>query len=329
MEPAHEPDRRGKREVRRGICGPGPVELRAEPRPIGTLVVGAVRDHQGVDPRPEVAADVEHARTLGGAQPLVAIPGPVRGPQRVEVDRQHPGGMGAVHEGIDAAAVQLADEGGHREDDGGRRGDMAHEREAGSRGHGVEIGLDDLRRIMDRERHPDEGQARPVPARGRRQGVERGVVLVVAGEQLVTFPEPQRREHGGDARRGVGDERDPPRVRAEERGDIMAGRIEVPLQLLGEEPDGFLFHPVAPGPLRLEDRGRAGAERPMVEERDVRLEEPRRAIEGASGHGRDASRRRRPTARRPRPMPWVPQRRAGSRAPGRRRARSTLRPAGR
>ena len=111
--------------------------------------------------------------------------------------------------------------------------------------------------------------------------VERRVVLVVAGEQLVARPEAERREDRGDARRRVGHEGEAVGIGAEERGDLRARLVEVALELAAEEPRRLALDPVPPGALGLEDGLRARAERPVVEVRDVRLEQPRRAIEGA------------------------------------------------
>ena len=136
----------------------------------------------------------------------------------------------------------------------------------------------------DRERHPDDDDGRAIPLGRRPEGVERGVVLVIAGEELVAGAEAPRCQDRGDAGGGVGDEREAVRVRAQEGGDIAAGVIEMPLQLAVEEADRLALQAVAPGPLGLEDGLRTRPERPVVEEGDVRLQEPRRAIEGAGGH---------------------------------------------
>ena len=227
---------------------------------------------------------MEDARTLRGAQPLVPVARPVRRPQSRKIDRDHARCVRPVDERVDVPAVQLADQRGHRQHEGRRRRHLADERQARARRHRLEKRFQDPRRIAARERHPDDDDGRAIPLRRRPEGVERRVVLVVAGEELVAGAEPPRRQDRGDAGGGVGDERQAVRVRAQEGGDIAAGVVEMTLQLAVEEAHRLALQAVTPGALGLEDRFRTRPERPVVEEGDVRFQEPWRAIEGACGH---------------------------------------------
>ena len=187
-------------------------------------------------------------------------------------------------------------------------------------GHRLEVRLERLRGVADRERDPDDDDARAVACRGGPQRVERRVVLVVAGQELVAGLEPQRGEDGRDAGRRVGHERDAVGIRLEEHRDPLPRLVEVPLELAAEEPDGLRLHALAPHALGLEHRVRAGAERAVVEVGDVAFEEPRGAVGGAGGSHV-------PTIADPasRPMPRPVSRAAASR-PGR-RSRAPCRPA--
>ncbi len=68
-------------------------------------------------------------------------------------------------------------------------------------------------------------------------------------------------EHGIRAGRGVGHEREPGRIGAEERRDVLAGRVEATRQLTVQERHGLALQPVAQLALDGEDRLRAGPER--------------------------------------------------------------------
>ena len=102
-------------------------------------------------------------------------------------------------------------------DEGRGRGDLAHQREPGPWRDGLEVRLHDLGRVVDRERDLDDDDPRAVPVRGGPQRVQRGVVLVVGGEQLVAGLEPERREHGRHAVVALGTKTMPSGVRVEER----------------------------------------------------------------------------------------------------------------
>ena len=163
----------------------------------------------------------------------------------------------------------------------------------------------------DRERHPDDDDARPVARRGGPERVERGVVLVVAGEELVAGP--KRR----DARTvetpvvALGTNARPSGSAPRKAATSSRAIVEVALELAVQEADRLALQSVAPCPLGLQDGLRARPERPVVEEGDVRLQEPRRAIEGACGHAatlaHGASRRRAVTRIRGAPAPRPPR----------------------
>ena len=144
---------------------------------------------------------------FGAHSHLCPLPVQYAASRAVQVDRQHPRRVRPVHERVDAPPVQLADQRGHGHHEGRRRRHVADHRQARARRHRLEERLHDLGRIPDRERHPDDDDGRPVSLRGRPEGVERGVVLVVAGEELVAGAEAPRRQDRGHAGGGVGDER--------------------------------------------------------------------------------------------------------------------------
>ena len=89
-----------------------------------------------------------------------------------------------------------------------------------------------------------------------------------------------------------GDEREALGVGAQEPGDLVADLVEARHELAVEEPDGLRLHALAPHLLRLEHGRRARAERAVVEEGDVGVEQPGRAVVGRVRHACDDSRPR-------------------------------------
>ena len=119
------------------------------------------------------------------------VPGPVGRPQPAEVHRYLARCVRAVHEGVDPARVELADDLLDREDRGRRARDVAHEGEPGPRCHGLQDCRDDLLVRLDLERQADDDHLGARGSRGLGQSVERGVVLVIDGQELVTGLEVQ------------------------------------------------------------------------------------------------------------------------------------------
>ena len=100
-------------------------------------------------------------------------------------------GMRRIDERVDAEAIQLADDRLDREDEAADAGHVADQRQPRPRRHAGEDRLDDLLGMADRERDRDPDDPPSRSLRDGRQGVERGVVLVVVREQLVAGPQPE------------------------------------------------------------------------------------------------------------------------------------------
>ena len=104
----------------------------------------------------------------------------------------------------------------------GRAGDVADEHEPRARGHGGEDRGQRLIGPGDREGDPRDDDRRPVPRGHDAHRVDRRVVLVVVGQQLVARLEAQRLQHGVDAGRGVRHEGEALGIRPEEAPDRHA-----------------------------------------------------------------------------------------------------------
>jgi hypothetical protein len=221
-----------------------------------------------------VAADVEEGGALGRTDPLVEVRRIVRSVERVEVERNHAGGMRAVDERIDSAIREGAHDPGNRDDECGRARYVADHREARPIGRRVEQPRDDVVLGYGRERQPRDDDARAV-ARGHMSGdVQDRVVLVVGGEDLVAGLEPERPQDRVHAAGGVRDQPEVIGVRPDERADRRPDLGERPVELSGQELDRLALEPVAPRPLSVEDRRRTCAIRPVVEKCDLRVEAP-------------------------------------------------------
>ena len=119
--------------ARAGVGSPVPVQSnsrRNRSRPRSGSFAPCEID-QRVDPVAAVGPDREDGRALRAAQPLVAVAGPVGGPEGGQVDWHHPRGVGGIDERVDPARLELGDDPFDREHERGRAGDVADQQEAG------------------------------------------------------------------------------------------------------------------------------------------------------------------------------------------------------
>ena len=252
----------------------GPVEFQPEADAAGPYGIGAVADRQRMDLLATITADEEEPRALRRAEPLVAVAGVVRRPERPEVERKHAGRVRTVDDGVDAPRGELADEALDREHEPGRARDVVQQREPRPRRDVSEHGVDDLigRVQRKRDRRHDDARARTLGDEVER--IAARVVGVVRRQELVARGEPQRTHHGIDAAGRVRHERDVLRVRADEVRQLLPCRIESLLELAGEESDPLRLH-LGPKPRLLgEHLGRTGAELAVVQEGDIGIEPP-------------------------------------------------------
>ena len=128
----------------------------------------------------------------------------------------------------------------------------------------VEERLRELVRSGGREGERRDDERRAVACGGRLEGRDRGVVLVVVGQQLVARREPQRPEDRVHRGRRVRDERQPVGIGAQERPEDAADVVERSFELAIQEAHGRALQAVAPAPLHLEHLARRRAERAMI-----------------------------------------------------------------
>ena len=270
-----------------------PVPARSTPGPDGR--VRAVGDRRRADSRLAIGPDVEERGALRRADPLVEVARVPRGPDRGQVERQHPRRVRAVDERLDAALGERRDDPGDREDERRRARDVAEDGDPGPVGDRVEDRVDDLVLIATGNGIRATTTRAPVALGDVAEDVEDGVVLVVVGQELVAGAEAERAEDRVRPRpsrwrrtRGRRDRRRGRREHAARLGE-KAGRSRA------RNWTGRASSRSRQLALALEHRPRARAERAVVEEGDRRVEGPER------GEGR----------RHPRIMPgtlgpWVP-----------------------
>ncbi len=125
-------------------------------------------DHQGPDAPLTISPDVEKARPLRRAHPLVAVPGVVGGAERPEVERDHPGGVGSVHHRVHAAGGQLVHQSLDRQDETRRARHVVEQGEPRPCAHSAEDGLEHLLGGPPAETAPAPPRRAPPRARRRR-----------------------------------------------------------------------------------------------------------------------------------------------------------------
>ena len=279
-----EVERVGDGEPGRGVDGAGPVELRGEaPAP-------AVAHGEGAHARGAVAPalpEVEHRRPAGGAGPLVEVPREEVRTQSPEVQREHTGGVGPVHEHGHPRRAGQRHDALHRVDVGRRRAHRVHDHQARTRRETAFKRLDGPIVGRPEERHVHLDAPHPVALLQRPHGLAHGVVALVGQNDLVPCVPVHAREHRRHSRGGVRHERDALRVRAEPRRYACPHPLEQ-----GGEPPREKVHGLRlqlPAPARLGGLHGAGhrPEAPVVQEGSLRVEVPEGAEFGGAGgeHG--------------------------------------------
>ena len=265
-QPADEPERVGHRQPRRRVERALPVEL----GPVAGRPPRRRRPRTAFAPCEIVFGRIpgwrsrrawRNAGALRRADPLVEVAGVPGRAEPVEVERQHPRRVGAVDERLDPALGERGDDPLDREDQRRRARDVADQGEPGPVGDRAEDRVDDVVLRRDRERDPGDDDAGAVALGDVAQDVDRRVVLVVVGQELVAGLEPERADDGVDGAGRVR-RRTPgrPGRRRRTRRASAARLGEEARQVAGEELDRLRLEPVAPAALGLED-GVAGTPR--------------------------------------------------------------------
>ncbi len=202
------------------------------------------------------------------------VAGVVRGAEGAEIEREHPGGMGAVDERVDAAHLHLGHQALYRHDQSGLTGDVVDEQQPRALGHPLEHARDDVVRRGDGVGDIYAHHLGAVEASHVVEGVAAGVVLVRGDEQFLVLVEIERAEDGIHSGGGIRHERQSTLVGAEELRKGAPGLIEQRLELPDHEAHRLALELRAQVILFGQNRDRRGAEGTVIEKGDARLEEP-------------------------------------------------------
>ncbi len=168
------------------------------------MVAVAPAHHGSVDGFVVFGTDVEEGRTLGSAEPFVAVPRVEIGAEGVEIQRNVAGSVGAVDEGENARFSCTAAEFRQGKNQGGGGRDVAQLEHPRSGSDLSPDALDELLRLKGQgDRHGEIAGAGT--AADVMPCVVAGAVLVIGGENLVPRHQRERPGHGVDAAGGVRD----------------------------------------------------------------------------------------------------------------------------
>ena len=221
----------------------------------------------------QVAADVQERGTFRRAEPLVAV---ARIEVRVdcaEIERKVSRHVRAVDDRRDAALSCARAERLDRELHGRLGGYVAHEQCSSALGNAGPDLLDDVVGVAQRQRH---GHADVSRARVRADvipGKVEGAVFEIGTKDFVAGSEIER--PGGDvhARGDIGDEDEVLRIGRDVFAQRSTRRREQAVKPAREKFDRPALELELPLLVALEDGARAGAERTVIQEDDVRIEQ--------------------------------------------------------
>ena len=201
------------------------------------------------------------ARVIGGAH-------------SIQVQVEHARGMGAVHQSVDAAGVQLGHQVFQRQNETGLTGHVIKQGETCAGTCRLQDPLADFIGAFERERnlHRAHGGAGGFGHEADRVGA--GVVFVVGDEQFIPGAEGERAEDYVDACGCIAHQRQVIRVAPQEVGRLGAGGIHDDFQFGGHEADRFSLQALAPALLSRQYRAWAGTERTVIQEGDGGIQQP-------------------------------------------------------
>jgi hypothetical protein len=231
--------------------------------------------------------DVEEAGPLRSVEPFVGVTAVVVGSQCLDAHRHVAGHVGSVDDRDDAEGTSAGEDLLQRQEQAGRGRDVADVDRARALAGGGEERIDDLARVADRQRDRRPDVERPSAAAHPLPRQVAGAVLEVGGKNLVFGAESERASGEIDAGRRVLDEREILRGAADVRGECRPCVVEQGGQAAVDEFDGLGLEFALPDLIALEDRPRAGAERSVVEEGDLGVEEElgSKFLGGGGSHG--------------------------------------------
>jgi len=217
-------------------------------------------DDQGMDLRLPVGPAPQERAALGRAGPFVEIAGVIGRGERGHVEVEHAGGMGAVHEHVDAAVGAARQDFFDREHQCGGRSDVIDHQQSGARRQSIQNRLLDDAGRFDGRRDVDFAISGAGSIGDVFHRLANGVVNMRSRQQLVARRKTQRTKNAVDAFGGVGDESEIPGVHSEPVADRMLGGLNQFRSPAGQQFDGIGLDSLAPAGVLVENDAGRGSE---------------------------------------------------------------------
>ncbi len=227
------------------------------------------RFHQPLHFRP----GIKESCPLGGAKPLVAIPGVEIRAEGRQVERNLSRRVRAVDDSQDARGAGAGTNGGHWKGRRRGRGDVAEEDDPRARRDGCPQALNKFigRGKRQGHGHAHNGEA-SLPAHVAPRPLARAV-LMVGRQHLVAWPQPQRAGYDVDAEGRVGHVDQVIGRGAEVVAQRCARRGQIVADVAAEKLYRLLFQPALPRLIGVEDGPRRRAEGAVVEKHHAGVEQ--------------------------------------------------------
>src|SRR5215510_1560280 len=271
--PGLELDGRCNGQESRQVAGALPFMIVNKLRAAGPIAVVSPTDHEGLQPVLHFTAGVEESRPLRRTEPLVTGTGVEIRANGRQMQRDMAWGVGAVNDAQQPGGTRAAADRFHRKREGRGAGNVTEKNDLRLLGNPVPEGLHPGVGVSNWERDGLPHVACTGLVTDEAPGAIHGPILVIGGEDLVMRTQSQAAGQHIDGGRRIG-----------EIDDFVGRRSEVGCQLRtgvrhqcgGLSPKKGHRLPLQltlPGLVGLEDRQRASAERAVVEEHDVRVEQ--------------------------------------------------------
>jgi len=227
-----------------------------------------------------IFANVEESGAFRGADPFVAVAGVIGGAEFLQVERDHPGGVGAIHQHGNAAVFQFGNDALEWEDESGLAGDVIEQGDPGAGSDASEDWFDGLVFVSERKRDGRNDYFCAGLPGDVIDDISAGVVLVIGDQDFIAVFEGEGTKDGVHAGGGVCDEGEVGGFCAEEPGQGSSSLVEKRFEFADHEGDRFALQFATERMLVFENRFGAGAEGTVVQEGDLWIEPP---VAGAGG----------------------------------------------
>ena len=274
----------------------GRVTRSDPPELVVEALVQPPRDHGRVEIGLPLGRRPQEAAAARREGPLVEVGRIPVHPECGHVEPKRARAVSAVGQHRDASVAARGCDLAERQDEGRVRGDVVDDHQPGARTKSGRDPLENRARPRLRIGQLDRTHSRAGPAGGVARSPQHAPVGMVGEQELVALAEVERAQDGVDARGRVVDEHDVSAFRSDEVGDGVGCRAQPSRsRALGADHADDLpveharrlpLDLVPQALLQVEHPSRRRAQRPVVEIRDLRVEEPQveKRVTEASSH---------------------------------------------